>query len=444
MRNNVKTITIIGGGLAGTEAAYQLAEHGFNVKLYEMRPDKMTPAHSTGFLGELVCSNSLKSESLSTGSGLLKAELDKLGSIIIKTAQETRVPAGNSLAVDRQALARQLTEIIKQHENIEIINEEIKDIPADRPLIIATGPLTSDSFAQTLMKELVSEELFFYDAIAPVISADSIDYNHCFFKSRYDKGEADYLNCPLDKKTFELFYNELLDAEKVPLKDFEEASVFEACMPLEEMAERGEKTLTFGPLKPVGLDHPDTGDKYYAVLQLRKENKKGTAYNLVGCQTKMKIPEQKRVFRIIPALRNAEFLRYGSIHRNTYINSPLYLANNYRMKEQDIYFAGQITGVEGYIESIASGLTAAYDLIFRLLLDKQLNFPETTALSALQRYVQEYKNKYTPSNFHFGLLPRLEEKIKKKKLKKEKLSERSLKDLQRYWVDNYENRQSSR
>jgi len=444
MRNNVKTITIIGGGLAGTEAAYQLAEHGFNVKLYEMRPDKMTPAHSTGFLGELVCSNSLKSESLSTGSGLLKAELDKLGSIIIKTAQETRVPAGNSLAVDRQALARQLTEIIKQHENIEIINEEIKDIPADRPLIIATGPLTSDSFAQTLMKELVSEELFFYDAIAPVISADSIDYNHCFFKSRYDKGEADYLNCPLDKETFELFYNELLDAEKVPLKDFEEASVFEACMPIEEMAERGEKTLTFGPLKPVGLDHPDTGHKYYAVLQLRKENKEGTAYNLVGCQTKMKIPEQKRVFGIIPALKDAEFLRYGSIHRNTYINSPLYLSDNYKMKDTDIYFAGQITGVEGYIESIASGLTAAYDLIFRLHLDKQLNFPETTAISALQRYVQEYKNKYTPSNFHFGLLPRLEEKIKKKKLKKEKLSEMSLKDLQRYWVDNYENRQSSR
>lgn len=444
MRNNYKTITIIGGGLAGTEAAYQLAEHGFNVKLYEMRPEKMTPAHSTGFLGELVCSNSLKSESLTTGSGLLKAELGKLGSIVIKTAEQNKIPAGNSLAVDREALARQLTEVIKQHENIEIITKEVKDIPDDRPLIIATGPLTSDSFAETLMKNLISEELFFYDAIAPVISADSIDYNHSFFKSRYDKGDADYLNCPMDKEVFDLFYKELLNAEKVPLKDFEEASVFEACMPVEEMAERGEKTLTFGPLKPVGLDHPDTGDEYYAVLQLRKENKEGTAYNLVGCQTKMKIPEQKRVFGIIPALRNAGFLRYGSIHRNTYINSPLYLANNYRMKEKDIYFAGQITGVEGYIESIASGLTVAYDLIFRLLLDKQLNFPETTALSALQRYVQEHKNKYTPSNFHFGLLPRLEEKIKKKKLKKEKMSERALKDLQRYWADHYENRQSSR
>lgn len=442
MKNNTGIITIIGGGLAGTEAAFQLAENGFKVRLYEMRPGKMTPAHSTKFFSELVCSNSLKSESLSTGSGLLKAELKKLNSIVIRTAEECRVPAGNSLAVDRNLLAKKLTEIINSHKNIEIVNREITNIPDERPLIIATGPLTSDKFSQNL-KDITPEGLFFYDAIAPVISADSIDYDNSFFKSRYNNGAADFLNCPMSKEQFEEFYNELINSEKTPLKDFEDGSVFEACMPIEEMAERGEKTLTFGPLKPVGLDDPETGEKYYAVLQLRKENKNETAYNLVGCQTKMKIPEQKRVFRIIPALKNAEFLRYGSIHRNTYINSPLYLTNNFKMKNKNIYFAGQITGVEGYVESVASGLTVAYDLVFKLILKTQLRLPDTTAIHALQNYVTEYRRDFTPSNFHFGLLPPLEKKIKNKKVKKEKLSERALTDLAKYWTNYYGNRQGS-
>jgi methylenetetrahydrofolate--tRNA-(uracil-5-)-methyltransferase len=430
--NKTKTpVTIIGGGLAGTEAAYQLANAGFQVTLYEMRPLKMTPAHKSSFLSELVCSNSLKSESLNTASGLLKQELKYLHSIVIQTAEKNRVPAGNSLAVDREKFAEELTRIITNHDNINIIRKEMTDIPSNRPLVIATGPLTSDTFSEAI-KQLTPGGLFFYDAIAPVVSADSIDFNHCFFKSRYDKGPPDFLNCPLSEEEFKIFYNELMKAEKVELKDFEDKSVFEACMPIEEMAERGEKTLTFGPLKPVGLQHPETGRKYYAVLQLRKENREGTAYNLVGCQTKMKIPEQKRVFRLIPALRNAEFLKYGTIHRNTYINSPKYLDTNYKLKEKYIYFAGQITGVEGYIESVASGITVALDIIHRYYTEKSLTLPKTTALFALQNYTKNYGEEFVPSNFHFGLLPRLDKKIKDKKIKKEYMSKRALSDLEKF------------
>jgi len=428
---NKTEVTIIGGGLSGTEAAYQLANAGFHVTLYEMRPQKMTPAHKTPFLAELVCSNSLKAESLSTASGLLKQELTYLRSIVIQTAEKHRVPAGKSLAVDREKFARTLTEIITNHDNINVIRKEITEIPQQRPLIIATGPLTSDKFSEAL-RQLTPEGLFFYDAIAPVVSADSIDFNHCFFKSRYDKGSPDFLNCPMTEDEFTIFYNELMKAEKVEPEDFEDRSVFEACMPIEEMAKRGEKTLTFGPLKPVGLEHPETGKRYYAVLQLRRENSEGTAYNLVGCQTKMKFYEQKRVFRLIPALRNAEFLKYGTMHRNTYINSPKYLDNNYRLKDQDIYFAGQITGVEGYIESVASGLTAALDVIHRYYTEKSLKLPETTAVFGLQHYTKHYEGVFVPSNFHFGLLPPLNKKIKDKQLKKEYMSRRALEDLEQF------------
>ncbi len=426
---NKTEVTIIGGGLSGSEAAYQLADAGFHVTLYEMRPHKMTPAHKTPFLAELVCSNSLKSEALNSASGLLKQELKYLRSIVIQTAEKHKVPAGNSLAVDREKFANTLTDIISNHKNINVIREEITAIPQQRPLIIATGPLTSDKFSEAL-KQLTPEGLFFYDAIAPVVSVDSIDFNHCFFKSRYDKGSPDFLNCPMTEDEFTIFYNELMKAEKVEPEDFEDRSVFEACMPIEEMAKRGEKTLTFGPLKPVGLEHPETGRRYYAVLQLRKENSEGTSYNLVGCQTKMKFYEQKRVFRLIPALRNAEFLKYGTMHRNTYINSPKYLDINYRLKDQDIYFAGQITGVEGYIESVASGITAALDIIHRYYTGKSLKLPETTALFALQHYTKNYEGAFVPSNFHFGLLPPLNKKIKDKQLKKEYMSRRALEDLE--------------
>jgi methylenetetrahydrofolate--tRNA-(uracil-5-)-methyltransferase len=426
-------VIVIGGGLAGSEAALFLASKGIKVRLYEMRPVKNTEAHETDLLGELVCSNSLKSESLDTANGLLKAELLLLNSTLIDIAHKTRVPSGSALSVDRLNFASRITEMIENNPNIMVIREEISEVDFDIPTIIATGPLTSSKMAEKL-KNLFDAKLYFYDAISPIVDAETIDYEKCFFKSRYDKGEADYLNCPMDKDEFYKFYNELINAEKVEFKDFEKGAVFERCMPIEEMARRGEKTLTFGPMRPVGLRHPETGKEYYAVVQLRKENKEGTAYNIVGFQTKMKIGEQKRVFRMIPGLENAEFLRYGSIHRNTYVRSPGKLNHNYRYLESDfLYIAGQLSGVEGYVESIASGLNAAIDLYLNLKGKKELNLPEDTAMRALGNYVSTEKDgEFSPSNFHFGMLSPLEKKIRDKKLKKTLMSQRALDNLLKY------------
>lgn len=425
-----KTVYIAGGGLAGCEAAFYLAEHGYSVKLYEMRPVTQTPAHETEFLGELVCSNSLKSELPETSSGLLKAEMMKLGSLALSVADKCRVPAGNALAVDRMDFAKGMDDAVRNHPNIEVLNEELTDIPADRPCIIATGPLTSDALAEKI-KARFGGGLYFFDAIAPVISFDSVDMSKAFFKSRWEKGDDDYLNLGMNKEEYENFYSEMMNAEKVEFKDFEKLNVYEGCMPIEEMGARGPQTLTFGPFRPVGLRHPVTEEKYYAVVQLRKENKEGTAYNLVGCQTKMKIPEQKRVFRLIPGLENAEFLRYGSIHRNTYIHSPGNLNRTFQVTgDENLYFAGQITGVEGYLESAASGLLAAYSIV-NPGFD---GFHRETALGALARHVSgevaENKKEYVPSNFHFGMLPSFEKKIRDKKLKKKMYADRALKHYQ--------------
>ncbi|BAI81257.1 glucose inhibited division protein A [Deferribacter desulfuricans SSM1] len=426
-----KIVTIIGGGLAGSELAFQLAESGIKVVLYEMRPKKMTEAHETGFLGELLCSNSLKAESLDTASGLLKAEMEMLNSLIIKVAKKNRVPAGNALAVDREKFAKEITEILENHENIKVIREEVKSIPKDRPLVVASGPLTSHNLSKEL-KNLFGGELYFYDAISPIVDAESIDYSKCFFKSRYNKGESDYLNCPLTEEEFDRFYDALMKAEKVEFRDFEKGAVFEGCMPIEELAARGKQTLLFGPMRPVGLEHPKTGKKYYAVVQLRKEDVEGRAYNIVGFQTKMKIGAQKEVFRLIPGLENAEFLRYGSIHRNTYVRACDYLDSFFRYKDDLLFFAGQITGVEGYIESAATSLIIAKFLVNYFNGKKIKPFPETTALGALSRYVSTHKKDYTPSNFHFGMLPPLDKKIRDKKRKKLELSNRALNALKEY------------
>jgi methylenetetrahydrofolate--tRNA-(uracil-5-)-methyltransferase len=425
----MQKVTIIGGGLAGCESAFFLAERGFQVVMYEMRPSQNTPAHETKFLGELVCSNSLKSTADDTSSGLLKNEMRLIGSVVLKAAEKTSVPAGNALAVDRDNFAAELDSIIRNHPNITVIEKEITEIPTDRPCIIATGPLTSDAFAETI-KSRFGGGLYFFDAIAPVISKDSIDMNRAFFKSRWEKGDNDYLNIGMKPDEYEHFYNELMAADKVAFENFEKLNVYEGCMPIEEMAARGIKTLTFGPFRPVGLRHPETHEKYAAVLQMRMENKEGTAYNLVGCQTKMKTGEQKRVFGLIPGLENAEFLRYGSIHRNTYIHAPKVLDRCFRVKDdQQLYFAGQITGVEGYMESAASGLLAAYSLVnpdFK-------GFSELTALGALARHVSgdlaENKKEYVPSNFHFGMLPQFEHRIRDKKEKKAAYANRALEAL---------------
>jgi len=422
-----KTIYIAGGGLAGCEAAYYLAERGHKVKLYEMRPLVQTPAHETQFLGELVCSNSLKSVLPDTSSGLLKEEMKILGSLVLEVAEGCKVPAGSALAVDRLDFAKGMDEVIRNHPDIEVISEELEDIPTDRPCIIATGPLTSDKLASKI-KDRFGGGLYFFDAIAPVISFDSVDMEKAFFKSRWEKGDNDYLNLGMNKEQYELFYNEMMGAEKTEFKDFEKLNVYEGCMPIEEMGARGPQTLTFGPFRPVGLRHPVTEEKYYAVVQLRKENKEGTAYNLVGCQTKMKIPEQKRVFSLLPGLENAEFLRYGSIHRNTYIHSPGNLKRTFQViGDEELYFAGQITGVEGYLESAASGILAAHSIIH----PDFDGFHEETALGALARHVSgevaENKKEYVPSNFHFGMLPGHGKKIRDKKLKKQMYADRALK-----------------
>lgn len=412
-------INVIGGGLAGSEAAYQIAKRGIKVRLYEMKPVKFSPAHSSENLAEIVCSNSLKSNLITNACGLLKEELRRLDSLLIKCADETAVPAGQALAVDRDEFSKLVTKKIEENENIEIIKEEVTTIP-DGITIIATGPLTSDALSSEIAKLTGEEKLFFYDAAAPIVTKESIDMNNAFTADRYGKGDSDYINCPMTKEEYELFYNELINAEVTNKHEFEKGNLFEGCMPIEEMARRGSQTLTYGPLKPVGFDK-----KYYAVVQLRQDNKEGTLYNLVGFQTNLKFGEQKRVFSMIPALKNAEFVRYGVMHRNTYINAPKLLDNTFNLKGTKIFFAGQISGVEGYVESIASGMVAAINAVQMIEKKEKIVFPEETIIGALSTYISTENKNFQPMNANFGIL-NCDKKIKDKVQKYTYLAERSL------------------
>jgi methylenetetrahydrofolate--tRNA-(uracil-5-)-methyltransferase len=423
--------TVIGAGLAGCEAAYQLAERGVTVELIEMKPQKRSPAHTSDAFAELVCSNSLRSDELTNAVGLLKEEMRRLGGLIIACADATRVPAGGALAVDREAFSALVTERVTAHPNITITNREVAEIP-DGDVIIATGPLTSDALTDALRRLLPdSEFLSFYDAAAPIVTAESIDMTSAYLKSRYDKGTADYINCPLDHAEYIAFREALAAAEEAEIHGFDDGGVFEGCMPIEVMARRGEDAMRFGPLKPVGLDDPRTGREPYAVIQLRRDNAAGTLYNLVGFQTHLKFGEQSRVFGMIPALRNAEFVRFGKMHRNTYLDSPKLLDRYYRLRENPrIAFAGQITGVEGYVESAASGLLCGLETARRLTGEAPLDFSAQTAIGALALYVSGGSvANFQPMNVNFGIIEPLGRRVKGKRNKNLEISERSLNQI---------------
>ena len=425
-------VTILGAGLAGCEAAWQLANRGIPVTLWEMKPDKMTPAHHSPLLGELVCSNSLRSDQLENAVGLLKEELRQLNSLILRCADTHRVAAGGALAVDRMAFSQAITEAIQGHPNITLQSGEVKALPEEGQVIVATGPLTADDLAQDIARRLpAGGYLHFYDAAAPLVTFESIDMDSAWFASRYDKGTADYINCPLTQEEYLAFWRELCAAKEAPVHGFEDKNVFEGCMPVEVMARRGEQTLCYGPLKPRGLRDPKTGQEPFAVVQLRRDNAVGTIYNLVGFQTHLTWPEQKRVFSMIPALRHAEFLRYGVMHRNTYLDSPRLLDRYYRVKaEPRITFAGQITGVEGYVESTASGCLAALELARRLEGKPPIDFPRETAIGALALYISdETVAHFQPMNVNFGIMPPLGYRVKGKRNKNAELSKRALEAL---------------
>ena len=421
-------VTVIGAGLAGSEAAWQLAQRGIHVTLCEMKPHKMTPAHHTEYFGELVCSNSLRSDQLENAVGLLKEELRRLDSLIIRCADATRVPAGGALAVDRHGFARMVTQELRNHPNVTVVEGEVTEIP-EGDVLIASGPLTSDALAEKL-QQLFGEAttLNFFDAAAPLVSFESVDMDSAYFASRYDKGTPDYINCPMTEEEYKAFWSALIAAEEAEVHGFEDKQVFEGCMPVEVMARRGEDTLRYGPLKPKGLPDPKTGRDPYAVVQLRKDNADGTIYNLVGFQTHLKWGEQKRVFSMIPALKNAQYLRYGVMHRNTYLDSPRLLDRYYRLrKEPRIAFAGQMTGVEGYVESCASGFLAGVELARRLRCLDAVDFPRETAIGALGLYVSnESVGAFQPMNINFGIMPPLGYKVKGKRNKNAELSARSL------------------
>lgn len=445
-------IVVVGGGLAGCEAAYQIAKRGIKVKLYEMKPKKFSPAHTNKNLAEIVCSNSLKSNLLTNACGLLKEELRRMDSLLIKCADETSVPAGQALAVDREKFSELVTKKIMENPNIEVINEEYTHVGAGLvsaqekgPItIIATGPLTSDKMSNEISKLIGEEKLFFYDAAAPIIEKDSIDMNIAFWGDRYkeekkkdetieewkmriSKEEKNYINLPMNKEEYENFVTELVNAEVVELHEFEKREIFEGCMPIEIMAKRGIDTLRFGPLKPVGFDDPRTGRRPYAVVQLRQDNSEGTIFNMVGFQTNLKFGEQKRVFKMIPGLEHAEFSKYGVMHRNTYINSTKLLDETYNLKKNtNIYFAGQITGVEGYVESISSGLVAGINAANKFRSKENITFSNEAVIGALSEYISTPNEKFQPMNANFGILPPLEEKIRDKKLRYQKMAERSL------------------
>ncbi len=425
-------ITVIGGGLAGTEAAYQIAKRGIKVKLYEMKPKKFSPAHTNPNLAEIVCSNSFKSNSITNACGLLKEELRRLDSLLIKIADETKVPAGQALAVDREIFSKKVNDAIEGNSNIEIIHEEIENIDANEGItVIATGPLTSDKMAEQIKKITGQERLFFFDAAAPIIEKDSIDFSIAFFGDRYGKeGDSSYINLPMNKEEYQNFYNELISAEVVTLHEFEKREIFEGCMPIEVMAKRGEDTIRFGPLKPVGFTDPRTGTRPYAIIQLRQDNTEGTLYNMVGFQTNLKFGEQKRVFSLIPGLANAEFVKYGVMHRNTFINSPELLDNTYNLKTNSkIYFAGQITGVEGYVESIASGLVSGINASKQFKNEEKQIFPKETVIGALANYIQTPNSNFQPMNANFGILPCLDEKIKDKQQRYAAMAKRALENI---------------
>ena len=421
-------VKVIGAGLAGCEAAWQLAKRGIKVELFEMKPSKFTPAHSYGGFAELVCSNSLRSNMLNNAVGLLKEELRRLGSLIMECADETKVPAGGALAVDRTLFSDLVTKKIMSNENIKVVNAEITEIP-DGDVIIATGPLTSGNLFECIKNLTGSDNLYFYDAAAPIVEYESIDFSSAYKASRYGKGDDDYINCPMTKEEYDIFYHELVNAECTEIKSVDKEIVFEGCMPVETMAKRGEETLLFGPLKPVGLEDPKTGKTPYAVVQLRQDNKAGTLYNIVGFQTHLKWGEQKRVFSLIPALKNAEFARYGVMHRNTFINSPLLLDETYNLKShKNIYFAGQMTGVEGYIESTASGFAAGINMANKLNGKAPVIFGNKTAIGALANYISNGSAAdFQPMNVNFGLVEPLGYKVRKKAEKNLALSERALK-----------------
>ena len=411
------TVTVIGAGLAGCEAAWQAARLGADVVLYEMKPKKMTPAHSYKGFAELVCSNSLRSADITSGVGLLKEELSRMGSLIMEAAKATSVPAGGAMAVDRTAFSDYITEKIRTNPHIQIVEEEVTKIPENGITIIATGPLTSDALAGEIAELVGGKQLSFFDAAAPIVDYSTIDMNKAFFASRYGKGTPDYINCPMNKEEYTAFYEALITAEEAQLHDFEKGEklkVFEGCMPVEVMARRGEDTLRFGPMKPVGISRPGTDEKYYAVVQLRKENREGTMYNLVGFQTHLTFPEQRRVFRMIPGLENASFMRYGVMHRNTFLHSPMLLNADYSMRERrNLFFAGQMTGVEGYVESAASGFVAGISAARRGLGEGETLFPNTTMIGAMARYVSEGgAAAFQPMNANFGIIPSPPEKIR--------------------------------
>ena len=427
----IEYVNVIGAGLAGCECAWILAQNDIKVKLYEMKPNKKSEAHISDNFAELVCSNSLKSESLTNACGLLKKEMQILDSLFVEAAYSSRVEAGQALAVDRVKFSEYITNKIKENKNIEIIYEEVEDVEKlDGITVIATGPLTSTPLFESIGRLIGEKELYFYDAEAPIIEADSIDMNIAYRMDRYGEvGKGDYLNLPMTKEEYLNFYNELLNAETAPRHDFDKLILFEGCMPVEEMAKRGEKTLVFGPLKPVGLENPKLNEKPYAVVQLRSENKDNTMYNMVGFQTSLKFGEQKRVFSMIPGLQNAVFERYGVMHKNRYINSSKILDNKFCMKEKNnIYFAGQISGVEGYVESAASGLMVAYNIISRKN-NQNIEFPDTTMLGSLAKYISTENKNFQPMNANFGIIKPLEKKIKDKKEKYSILSEIAIRDI---------------
>ena len=453
-------ITIIGGGLAGSEAAYQIAKRGIKVKLYEMKPVKFSPAHSNENLAEIVCSNSFKSNLHTNACGLLKEELRRLDSLLIKTADETQVPAGQALAVDREMFSENITRKIKNNPLIEVMNQEVgeeiklKDLAKAGIVIVAAGPLTSDSLSKEISEITGEDKLHFFDAAAPIVTKESIDFNIAFYGNRYDQEklkletvkewkqrlqtqDASYINLPMDKEEYENFVKELVNAEVATLHEFEKREIFEGCMPIEVMAKRGLDTLRFGPLKPVGFDDPRTAKRPYAVVQLRQDDYNASIYNLVGFQTNLKYGEQKRVFSMIPGLQNAEFVKYGVMHRNTYINASKLLDETYNLKKnKNIYFAGQITGVEGYVESIASGLVAGLNAINNYKSQaektklKQVTFSKYTMIGALSKYISNPNDKFQPMNANFGILPELGEKIRDKKLKYQKLADRAEENLE--------------
>lgn len=431
-----KNITVIGAGLAGCEAAYYLAEKGVKVTLYEMKPNKKSPAHKSDLFAELVCSNSLKAARIESAAGLLKEEMRRLGSICLKSADKSAVPAGGALAVERNQFSQYITEQIKNHPNITVVYDCVKKIPEDTVTIVATGPLTDSDLAEDIKRVVGSEYLSFFDAAAPIISGESIDMGSAFYQSRYDKGEGDdYINCPLNKEEYENFHRELVSAERAPLKDFEsDLTVYEGCMPIEILASRGTDAIRFGPMKPVGLTDPNTGRRPWAVLQLRKENCEGSMYNLVGFQTNLKFGEQKRVFSMIPALKNAEFMRYGVMHRNSFINSPELLSKNLSLKSRpNVFFAGQLSGVEGYMESAASGILAAINALAYISEMQPLILPKTTMIGGILGYITDPENakKFQPMGANFGILPPLETRIRDKKERYLRLSQRGLADFEK-------------